>query len=219
MKKAKGQSISIIVLAVLMILICLSLPLFKTSAWFTSGDNQQIQIVIKISNINLSVYQKFSTSTGDGTLIQTYDENEEATNKSYVDLTNGDGTTREILPDNDYALTLTLKNEDKGTSSMYVRYKVELLINGTDADISLNLSISGQSAPTSTTAGFVKNADGYYYYKDSAENNLTYPSNTNLAMMTSFSIPYSEFIKTSNNINADTVKLVVTIEGFDVDPG
>ena len=199
------------------ILACLLFPILKTNAWFTSGDNQQVQIILEISNINLQVYQKLSGESGEGTLIKTYEENDEEQEKSYINLTdNSNNVVREILPNTEYSLNLTLKNADTGSASVFVRYKIEMFING-ETDTLIDLNIIGASAPNGATAGFELDSDGYYYYRNSS-GNQRYPSQANLNMLTAFSIPYSEFIDITNNINADSVKLVVTIEGFDVDP-
>ena len=199
------------------ILACLLFPILKTNAWFTSGDNQQVQIILEISNINLQVYQKLPGESGEGTLIKTYEENDEEQEKSYINLTDSsNNVVREILPNTEYSLNLTLKNADTGTASVFVRYKIEMFING-ETDTLIDLNIIGASAPNGATAGFELDSDGYYYYRNSS-GNQRYPSQANLNMLTAFSIPYSEFIDITNNINADSVKLVVTIEGFDVDP-
>ena len=199
------------------ILACLLFPILKTNAWFTSGDNQQVQIILEISNINLQVYQKLSGESGEGTLIKTYEENDEEQEKSYINLTDSsNNAVREILPNTEYSLNLTLKNADTGSASVFVRYKIEMFING-ETDTLIDLNIIGASAPNGATAGFELDSDGYYYYRNSS-GNQRYPSQANLNMLTAFSVPYSEFIDITNNINADSVKLVVTIEGFDVDP-
>ena len=199
------------------ILACLLFPILKTNAWFTSGDNQQVQIILEISNINLQVYQKLPGESGEGTLIKTYEENDEEQEKSYINLTDSsNNAVREILPNTEYSLNLTLKNADTGSASVFVRYKIEMFING-ETDTLIDLNIIGASAPNGATAGFELDSDGYYYYRNSS-GNQRYPSQANLNMLTAFSIPYSEFIDITNDINADSVKLVVTIEGFDVDP-
>lgn len=199
------------------ILACLLFPILKTNAWFTSGDNQQVQIILQISNINLQVYQKLPGESGEGTLIKTYEENDEEQEKSYINLTDSsNNAVREILPNTEYSLNLTLKNADTGSASVFVRYKIEMFING-ETDTLIDLNIIGASAPNGATAGFELDSDGYYYYRNSS-GNQRYPSQANLNMLTAFSIPYSEFIDITNDINADSVKLVVTIEGFDVDP-
>lgn len=199
------------------ILACLLFPILKTNAWFTSGDNQQVQIILEISNINLQVYQKLPGESGEGTLIKTYEENIAEQEKSYINLTDSsNNVVREILPNTEYSLNLTLKNADTGSASVFVRYKIEMFING-ETDTLIDLNIIGASAPNGATAGFELDSDGYYYYRNSS-GNQRYPSQANLNMLTAFSIPYSEFIDITNNINADSVKLVVTIEGFDVDP-
>ena len=184
------------------ILACLLFPILKTNAWFTSGDNQQVQIILEISNINLQVYQKLPGESGEGTLIKTYEENDEEQEKSYINLTDSsNNVVREILPNTEYSLNLTLKNADTGSASVFVRYKIEMFING-ETDTLIDLNIIGASAPNGATAGFELDSDGYYYYRNSS-GNQRYPSQANLNMLTAFSIPYSEFIDITNNINAN----------------
>lgn len=218
MKKSyKSRNLIMWIISSFIILACLLFPILKTNAWFTSGDNQQVQIILEISNINLQVYQKLSGESGEGTLIKTYEENNEEQEKSYINLTDSsNNVVREILPNTEYSLNLTLKNADTGSASVFVRYKIEMFING-ETDTLIDLNIIGASAPNGATAGFELDSDGYYYYRNSS-GNQRYPSQANLNMLTAFSIPYSEFIDITNDINADSVKLVVTIEGFDVDP-
>ncbi len=218
MKKSyKSRNLIMWIISSFIILACLLFPILKTNAWFTSGDNQQVQIILQISNINLQVYQKLQGESGEGTLIKTYEENDEEQEKSYINLTDSsNNVVREILPNTEYSLNLTLKNADTGSASVFVRYKIEMFING-ETDTLIDLNIIGASAPNGATAGFELDSDGYYYYRNSS-GNQRYPSQANLNMLTAFSIPYSEFIDITNNINADSVKLVVTIEGFDVDP-
>ena len=218
MKKSyKSRNLIMWIISSFIILACLLFPILKTNAWFTSGDNQQVQIILEISNINLQVYQKLPGESGEGTLIKTYEENIAEQEKSYINLTDSsNNVVREILPNTDYSLNLTLKNADTGSASVFVRYKIEMFING-ETDTLIDLNIIGASAPNGATAGFELDSDGYYYYRNSS-GNQRYPSQANLNMLTAFSIPYSEFIDITNDINADSVKLVVTIEGFDVDP-
>ncbi len=218
MKKSyKSRNLIMWIISSFIILACLLFPILKTNAWFTSGDNQQVQIILEISNINLQVYQKLPGESGEGTLIKTYEENIAEQEKSYINLTDSsNNVVREILPNTEYSLNLTLKNADTGSASVFVRYKIEMFING-ETDTLIDLNIIGASAPNGATAGFELDSDGYYYYRNSS-GNQRYPSQANLNMLTAFSIPYSEFIDITNNINADSVKLVVTIEGFDVDP-
>ena len=218
MKKSyKSRNLIMWIISSFIILACLLFPILKTNAWFTSGDNQQVQIILEISNINLQVYQKLSGESGEGTLIKTYEENIAEQEKSYINLTDSsNNVVREILPNTEYSLNLTLKNGDTGSASVFVRYKIEMFING-ETDTLIDLNIIGASAPNGATAGFELDSDGYYYYRNSS-GNQRYPSQANLNMLTAFSIPYSEFIDITNDINADSVKLVVTIEGFDVDP-
>ena len=59
-------------------------------------------------------------------------------------------------------------------------------------------------------ASFVQDGDYYYYRSGSA--NAALPKGTSADLITKFSIPYSEFSK--NNFNANTIKIVLTVEGY-----
>ncbi len=187
-----------------------------TNSWFTSGQGQQIECIVTIGQINLNVYQ------GD-VLINSNEDNETASSPSYVDLTSGTNN-RKILPDQDYTLNLTLRNEETtGTQSIYVRYKIELFACNNGTDILLNPIISGYTTPASSSngLGFVYNsADGYYYYQNGSGVNQTLPAGANVNIIGSFNIPYSDFAYTGeySTINGNNIKLVITIEGFDTDP-
>ena len=205
--------------SVLLILTSLLLSILGvTNAWFTSGENRKIECIVNIGQINLNVYQVFSS--GSEVLIKSNDENEESSTPSYVDLTNGTND-REIIPDQNYSLNLVLKNEDEGAQSLYVRYKIELYACNDNADIMLNPIITGYTTPTSTTNGFVYNqADGYYYYQNNNNENQTFESNSEATLIGGLTIPYSDFAYTGEypTINGNNIRLVITIEGFDINP-
>lgn len=188
-----------------------------TSAWFTSGQGLQIECIVNIGQMNLSVYQM--TDSGD-VLIRTFNENETSTTPSYVDVTNGAGT-KEIIPDVQNSLTLKLVNNDVGTQSVYIRYKIEFYVSNYNADdILLDSSISGFASPTGTSNGFVY-SNGYYYYQNNSGENQIFETDEEVNLMTAFVINYSsfEFDGDYPTISGNNFKMVITIEGFDVDPG
>lgn len=218
MKRIKVVS-SLNVLTVLVILVGLLLAFVGvTSAWFTSGQGLQIECIVNIGQMNLSVYQVMDS--GDEILIRTFNENETSTTPSYVDITNGAGT-KEIIPDVQNSLTLKLVNNDAGTQSVYLRYKIEFYVSNYNSDdILLDSNISGFIAPTETSNGFVY-SNGYYYYQNASGENQIFDLNEDVNLMTSFTISYSnfEFDGEYPTISGNNFKMIITIEGFDVDPG
>ncbi len=217
--KIKKKNSQIKILSVLIILFSLFASILGvTNAWFTSGENQKIECVINIAQININVYQ--ALPSGDEVLIKSNQQNADSSSPSYVDLTNS-SNDREIIPDQYYSLNLKLKNEDNGDQSLYIRYKIELYACNYDSDILLNPIISGYTTPSASSNGFVYNqADGYYYYQNNTGENQIYLSNEESIMIGGFTIPYSDFAFTGNypTINGNNIKIVITIEGFDINP-
>lgn len=218
MKKLRRDS-QLSILSVMLILTTLLLAILGiTNSWFTSGENKKIELVINIGQINIAVYQQ--KPDGSEVLINTFEENETSPQPSYVDLTDNTGS-REIVPDQNYSLNLILKNTDVGDQSLYIRYKIELYACNNDEDILLHPSISGFTAPTASSNGFVYDeTDGYYYYRNGAGVNQPYDSNQSNSIIGAFSIPYSDFAFTGDypTINGNNLKLVLSVEGFDVNP-
>ena len=204
MKKYRTSKFSYFAIAVVL-LLCILIPISGTGSWFTSGAGNQIELVVHIQNVKLNIYQQLTNDV----LIYSDEENETAENKSYITFSG------EILPDQSNDLTLKLKNEDKGESSVYVRFKVQLLMCSQAEDLPLDAVLEGMTAPTSSANGFVLNSDGYYYYQNSAGVYQPYVSETYATMFTSFTVPYAEFAENGvfNSVSAKIVKLKITIEG------
>ena len=196
-------------LSAIVLLVVLLCTINITNSWFTSGDGLKVECEITVGKFNLQVWQVKGATEVE---IYSNEDNESSTTKSYVDLTNNNAN-KMILPDESYGLSLKLKNADTGTESFYLRYKINLLMCGKTSSTTLNATITGAQAPTSTTAGFVKHSNGYYYYENQAGVGQEYASNTNLLMITGFSIPYSEFY--TNNYNGEIIKIQITIECSD----
>lgn len=218
MKKLQKNS-QLYILSVMTVLIILSLAVVGiTNSWFTSGENKKIEMVINIGQIDIGVYQV--KSDGSEVLINTNQANQSSSSPSYVDLTD-ETNSREIIPDQNYTLNLILKNNDEGNQSLYLRYKIELYACNNGEDILLHPTISGFTVPSAGANGFVYDeTDGYYYYRNSAGENQTYNSMADDSIIGTFSIPYSDFAFTDNysTINGNNLKLVLTVEGFDVNP-
>ena len=116
-------------------------------------------------------------------------------------------------------LKLLLKNEDLG-SSFGVRYKVTFYAVTPTGKQLLSSSISGMTAPTSSSNGFALNStDGYYYYQDSSGNNVefepaTSTTTTSKYLMTGFTINYdSTFV---NLLGGNAIYMEISIESVNI---
>lgn len=200
------------VTAILALLVLLLAFTGITYAWFTSGSGLSVEMVVNIGGLNLKMYQSISGSRVE---INTLEDNADSATASYVDITNGDGVL-EIRPDTTYTLNLILSNEDAGSEAPYIRYKIEMYAQNYPTDILLNPNITISSPSTDTGAGvFVLDSDGYYYYQNSSTGNpIEYSSGTSKTMISTFTIPYSDYYN-NPNINGNSIKIVITVEGSD----
>ena len=206
----KNKSIPINILSAFIILICLFLPCVGlTNAWFTSESLIGVQIVVQVGSLKLGLYQNIN---GVKTKILASGEMSTGTapNAQYVVLENGP-----IEPDKANSLTLTLANEDTGSASMYVRFKFEVYVHGTESDTLIESTIDGFTEQTGTQKGFKLNSDGYYYYTDVSGEPTLYEKGASEPIMTSFTIPYTNFINANGTmqlINSDTVYIKLIID-------
>ena len=207
------------ILTVMILLLSIFMAIIGiTNSWFTSGENKKIEIEVHIGQIDIELYQV--KTDGTEVLINTNEDNQTVTTPSYIDITDGTDS-REIVPDQNYTLNLVLRNSDEGNQSLYVRYKIELYACGNNYDILLHPNISGYTTPTGNSNGFVYDpTDGYFYYRNNEGENQTLTSQDDATLIGSFMIPYSDFAFAGNysTINGNNLKLVLTVEGYDVDP-
>ena len=116
-------------------------------------------------------------------------------------------------------LKLLLKNEDLG-SSFGVRYKVTFYAATASGKVELSSSISGMTAPTSSSNGFVFNStDGYYYYQNSTGANVVFEPATSSGatskyLMTGFSINYTNATKTL--LGGNSIYMEISIESVNL---
>lgn len=116
-------------------------------------------------------------------------------------------------------LKLLLKNEDLG-SSFGVRYKVTFYAATANGKVELSSSISGMTAPTSSSNGFVFNStDGYYYYQNNTGANAMFEPATSSGatskyLMTGFSINYTNATKTL--LGGNSIYMEISVESVAV---
>ena len=241
----KTKSISINIISAFIILICLFLgAVGNTNAWFTDTYKQGVVIEVDVGNLNLKVYQNSISTTN-----EIFDKTK---NTEYETDTNTDGSLNtetdpqyvtlsgEIKPDTAINLKLILASEDKGSVSMYVRFKFELYARGVSADTKIEgVTISGYDTASSSISGndtvksdgsmkesqngFVYNSsDGYYYYQQpqteegfKTASNALFEKGEIEVMLTSFTVPYSAFVNSDGSFkfsNSDTVYIKLTIQ-------
>ena len=135
-----------------------------------------------------------------------------ATNMQFIQL------SQKIEPEENVDLKLKLKNEDKGETSVYIRFKFQLMARGVDEDTEIPIQIYGFTAAKASTPGFVKEGD-YYYYKESSlegAQNALFAKDTSVDLLTSFNVPFSSFYDEENENmiikNSETVYIKLTID-------
>lgn len=222
----KTATISINILSVLIILISVFMFSIKnTNAWFTAGNYKGIEIVATIGDLDVNLYQyededKFDADS-DSKEIFTMAENAkiEENKKSYINFAG------EIKHDEEIPLFLKIKNDDGGSTSMYMRVKFELCQRGTTQDIPIPIEILGMSTCSIGGYGFKYNSDDeFYYYQYNVASDVGYHSSNNaefakgseINLIEKFKIPYSSFVDASKNLqltNSGTLFIRITIQG------
>lgn len=199
MKKTKSLA-PIVVVTAIMLLLTLFFPFANTNAWFTSGGNR-IECVINVG-ANFTILQYVNgSSTG-----------VDITNTTSLDLSDGGANPSMLIPDTEYNLKLSLKNSEAANTDLGIRFKIEFFACGASEEL-LNVELIGTLLATESSAGYVKNADGYYYYcSTSAGTPITYASETETVLMTKFLIPFSEF--ESKNLSGNNIKMSTTAESI-----
>lgn len=217
--KKQTKSISINVLSALIVLMSLLIGIVgSANAWFTAEHKNGIYIQMEIGDLKLKLYKN---SVAKSNLIYTYEENQEVeeANKSFIPLSG------EIQPDIFNSLDIILSNEDAGSASMYVRYKLEMYRRSyeTEADKLVPINVT-QYVPTNNSENrFRTHSDGYCYYQTatgataqtySSSNNAKLSKNTIAQLFTGFTVPYSSFIDENGKLidGSDSLYLKLTIE-------
>ena len=192
----------------------------KTNAWFSYTNFKGVEIVAQIGMLDLKLYQQIESESYE---ILTNDVNSKESKKQYVQI-NG-----VINPDDEIDLILTLKNEDPGSTSMYVKFKFEIYARGVTNDILVPTEISGIQKPNENANGFVLDeSSGFYYLKNNAGNNVVLRGAKELSkdtgsevtvgeeirLMEKFKIPFSSFVNASGGFifsNSETVYIKLTV--------
>lgn len=226
----KFTAISINIVSVFIILISVFVvSIGKVNAWFTAGNYKAIEITATVGNLDVNLYQYESiedmnaeidaNNPEKGSKIITIETNEkEETNpKSYVDFSG------EIKPDQPIDLMLKIKNNDLGSASMYVRFKIELFSRNPSEDVLIPIEISGVQECKADSYGFVKGDEGWWYYQYNvtdgvynSTNNVEFGKGAEATLSTGIKIPYSSFVESNNNlklINSDTLFIKITVNG------
>lgn len=183
----------------LIALTCLFMPLIgQSGAWFSAQLNNLVYIDLQISSMNIKVYQ---SAIGDAYEKLPLDEIK--SNGDYIDL--GD---RKIVPDEYVPLALFVQDEDSGTEKIYIRCKLELINNQTDAAIPIE--IKGYTPSSGTEAGF-NLVDGWLRYQKNGQD-VVFDSTDPVCLLTDFKINYSDFKELNGS---ETVKFVLKIQSAD----
>ena len=160
---------------------------------------------------------KFYTNKGTGTFVAGAEQKSGSGISLAYDTTNK--TNNKVDVENTNNVKLLLKNEDLG-SSFGVRYKVTFYAATASGKVELSSSISGMTAPTSSSNGFVFNStDGYYYYQNSTGANAMFEPATSSGatskyLMTGFSINYTNATKTL--LGGNSIYMEISIESVNV---
>lgn len=214
----KSTTISINVLSVLIILISVFVGVVgHSNAWFSAEHKDGVQIIVQVGDLKLSLYQD---SIDINNIIYTYEDNDKLTENAKKYVTFSEET--EILPDVPVALTLILANEDAGSASMYVRYKLELYARGGNKDTLIPIKLIGNNENFELKPLAQDDVNsGYYYYKESTattSKNGLFAQNEEgegVVLLTHFKIEFSSLLDENGNllnINSETIYLKLTVD-------
>ncbi len=196
----KKSTLSINLLSAFIILLCLFMPLMNgTNSWFTSSQEDGVQILVKVGDLKLSVYH---TSKEEANLL---DPNK----PDYIPL------STKVLANNLTPLTIKVANEAQDSIPMYVRFKFELYSRGIEEDELITTELSGSAVPTDTNNKFVLE-NGYYYYVNASGAEVVLEKGQDLTLFTHFKIPMSEFISegVTGLTNSDELYIKLYIDAY-----
>ncbi len=192
----------------------------KTNSWFSYSNFKGVEIVAQIGILDLKLYQQIGGNTNE---ILTNEVNSEESKKQFVQISGV------INPDEEKDLILILKNQDPGSTSMYVKFKFEIYARGVTQDTLIPTEISGFAKPSDSANGFVLDEEsGFYYLKNNSGDNvvlrsakeLTKETGTAVAvgeeikLMEKFKIPFSSYVAANGNFkhtNSETIYIKLTV--------
>ena len=213
----RTKNISINIMSALIILITILLAcVSSTNSWFTQTKEHGVRVDLVVADLNLQVYQLIdSNETKIYATQKTNDygsENQTSGVPQYLVLKD------EIRPDEFVPITLTLKNEDAGSSSLYVRFKMELYRRTLNGDVLVPIEVVPGGIAENKTSGFgVKDGDdsGYCYYQNGSQENTLFATGESAVMLTKFKVPYTSFIDASGDMlikNSETCYMKIVVE-------
>ena len=200
----KKMTMSINVLSVLIILVSLCIGLVgRTNSWFVAEHNEGVQIIVKVGDLKLSLYQTIDGTTN---RVYSYSENMdmEENERVFVELGEVDPSTLNVLQ-------LQVANDDPKSVPMYIKFKFEVYARGVNSDTLLSTTISGFTAWSDQQAGFKKNdTDEFYYYKSADGNNKIFEKGETQTLLTGFEFNYDNI---SSYTSSESIYLKLTIDG------
>lgn len=209
------STISINILSVLIILMSVFIAVVgSTNSWFTSKQENGVQIIINVGDLKLNLYQKTKdeeTQQVTTKEIYTYEQNTTDKTNKYIELSGP------VIPGEDVALNLCLENKDIKSVPMYVRFKFELYLRDKTKDIKIPvlLKVDGETGDASFGQKDNASINDYYYYQDSGKNNVLFEKEASVDLMTHFKIDYDEMLKANGDINyfsSEAMYIKLTIE-------
>lgn len=175
-KSSKKLNILLVAIISLLVFVACSNMFNQTNSWLKHDD--KIGFVLNVGSINITIKQN----------------EREIPNTGHIYL-----NTKEIVGDTDYALNVTITNNEEG-AGYYIRCQAIAVIDGVAYNINDCL-----------TTDFVKNADGWIYNTDKSVAGSYKPMNAGqtLTIMQKVRFPQS-FVDT---IQGQYVKLHLFVEG------
>ena len=193
-KKTKNISINIlVVLFVLLSLLCISVGVGH--AWFTTNQNRGVQVVVRVNEYNLVLYQVTNNSETESSKVDyTYKKNDREGSSNYIVLKDA------LLADEFNDLKLKVKNEDAG-AGVYIKYQIKLFALTANAKTEIPIDV--------TLGENFELKNNYFYYVDTSSANKLLSNSNEVILLTGFTVPYSSF---ESFQGGETVMLELTIE-------
>ena len=197
--KKTTKAISITLVLAIMLLACLLYnSINNAGAWFTTTGHQ-IRFEFSVG-YDFFLYQ---TEKKDGEGIAIALDAESQTEPTYITLSGP------VKADEEVPVYLQLRSGESG--QCYLRFKFGVYVLDHENDILLN-TVNTTTVKTASVAGFEKEADGYYYYKN-ADGSLKTFTSGRIMLINGFEIPSSEV---EDLDGGETLKITLDVECSDV---